>query len=138
MVARVLIGILQNIFRSWAIIFFSKSKGHILDELRVSFKLDFHSVKASVRSTNCRRIRSNACAWEIKWRWTPRFQRQESASQKLNFARQIPYLLERATMSSMKWIDLGHFLKSQGKFFLPFLCTLFYIFLTPKNYKSRL
>ena len=30
------------------------------------------------------------------------------------------------------------FLKSQGKFFLSFLYTLFYIFLTPKNYKSRL
>ena len=30
------------------------------------------------------------------------------------------------------------FLKSQGKFFLLFLYTLFYIFLTPKNYKSSL
>ena len=30
------------------------------------------------------------------------------------------------------------FLKSQGDFFLSFPYTLFYIFLTPKNYKSRL
>ena len=30
-------GILQNIFQSWAIIFFWKSKGRILGELRVSF-----------------------------------------------------------------------------------------------------
>ena len=30
------------------------------------------------------------------------------------------------------------FLKYQGKFFLSFLCTLFYIFLKPKNYKSSL
>ena len=30
------------------------------------------------------------------------------------------------------------FLKAQRKFFLSFLCTLFYIFLTRKNYKSRL
>ena len=37
-VALVFIAILQNIFRSWAIIFFSKSKGGILDELDVSFK----------------------------------------------------------------------------------------------------
>ena len=29
------------------------------------------------------------------------------------------------------------FLKSQGKFFLSFPCTLFYIFLVPKNYKSK-
>ena len=36
-VARAFIGILQNIFRSWA--FFSKSKGRILNELRVSFWL---------------------------------------------------------------------------------------------------
>ena len=28
---------------------------------------------------------------------------------------------------------LGHFLKSQDKFFLSFLCTLFVIFLTPKK-----
>ena len=40
--------------------------------------------------------------------------------------------------SSKKRSDPGHFLKSQGKFFWSFLCTLFYIFLTPKNYKSRL
>ena len=31
------------------------------------------------------------------------------------------------------WSDPGHFLKSQGNFFLSFLCTLFYIFLTPKS-----
>ena len=37
--------------------------------------------------------------------------------------------------SSGKWSDPGHFLKSQGKFFLSFPCTLFYIFLTSKNYK---
>ena len=30
------------------------------------------------------------------------------------------------------------FLKSQGKFLLSFPCTLFYIFLTPKNYNSSL
>ena len=40
-VIRVFIGILQNNFRSWAIIFYSKSKGHILDELRVSFKINY-------------------------------------------------------------------------------------------------
>ena len=33
----VFIGILQNIFRSWAIIFFSKSSGRSLDKLCVSF-----------------------------------------------------------------------------------------------------
>ena len=36
--ACVFIRIFQNIFRSWAILFFSKSEGRILDELRVSFK----------------------------------------------------------------------------------------------------
>ena len=35
--------------------------------------------------------------------------------------------------SSGKYRDPGHFLKSQGKFFLSFLCTLFFIFLTPKK-----
>ena len=35
-------------------------------------------------------------------------------------------------MSSVKWSNPVHFLKSQGKFFLSFPCTLFYIFLTPK------
>ena len=35
--ARLFIDTLQNIFRSWAFIFSSKSKGRILDELRVSF-----------------------------------------------------------------------------------------------------
>ena len=40
--------------------------------------------------------------------------------------------------SSIKWSDPVHFLKSQGNFFLSFPCTLFYIFLTPKNYKLRL
>ena len=39
--ARVFIGFLQKIFQSWAIIFFSKFKGRILDELRVSFKEKF-------------------------------------------------------------------------------------------------
>ena len=35
---------------------------------------------------------------------------------------------------SIWWSDPQHFLKSQGKFFfLSFLCTLFYIFLTPKS-----
>ena len=37
-----------------------------------------------------------------------------------------------------KWSDPGHFLKSHSKLFLSFLCTLFYIFLTSKNYKLRL
>ena len=41
-------------------------------------------------------------------------------------------------LSSGKLSDPGHFLKSQGKFYLSFLCTLFYIFLTLKNYKSSL
>ena len=36
--------------------------------------------------------------------------------------------------SSAKRSNPGHLLKSQGKFFLSFPCTLFYIFLTPKNY----
>ena len=40
--------------------------------------------------------------------------------------------------SSIKWSNLGHFLKSQGKFFLSFLCALFNIFLSPENYKSSL
>ena len=35
-------------------------------------------------------------------------------------------------ISSVKWSDPGHILKSQGKFFLAFPCTFFYIFLTPK------
>ena len=34
--------------------------------------------------------------------------------------------------SSAKRSNPGHLLKSQGKFFLSFPCTLFYIFLTPK------
>ena len=40
--------------------------------------------------------------------------------------------------SSGKWSGPGHFLKAESKFFLSFLCALFYIFLTPKNYKSSL
>ena len=40
--------------------------------------------------------------------------------------------------SSGKWSDPGHFLKSQGKFFLSFPYTLFYIFLTPKITKETL
>ena len=35
-------------------------------------------------------------------------------------------------ISSGKWSNPVHFLKSQGKFCLSFPCTLFYIFLTPK------
>ena len=35
-------------------------------------------------------------------------------------------------LSSVKWNDPGHFLKSQGKSFMSFPCILFYIFLTPK------
>ena len=35
-------------------------------------------------------------------------------------------------MSSVKWSDPGQFLKAQGKLFLSFPCTLFYIFLTSK------
>ena len=35
-------------------------------------------------------------------------------------------------VSSVKWSDPGHFLKSQGKFFWSFPFTLYYIFLTPK------
>ena len=38
-VARAFIGVLQNICRGWAIIFFWKSKGRIVNELRVSFKI---------------------------------------------------------------------------------------------------
>ena len=33
---------------------------------------------------------------------------------------------------SVKWSHPGHFLESQGKFFLAFPCTLYYIFLTSK------
>ena len=40
--------------------------------------------------------------------------------------------------SSGKYSNPWHFSKSQGKFFLSFLCTLFFIFLRPKNHKSRL
>ena len=40
--------------------------------------------------------------------------------------------------SSAKWSDPGHFLKPQDNFFLSFPCTLFYIFLTPKNYNLSL
>ena len=35
--------------------------------------------------------------------------------------------------SSVKWSDTAHFLKAQSKFIFSFPCTLFYIFLTPKN-----
>ena len=41
-------------------------------------------------------------------------------------------------VSSVKWSDAEHFLKAQGKFIFSFPCTLFYIFLTPKNYKLSL
>ena len=37
------------------------------------------------------------------------------------------------TISSGKQSDPGHFSKSQGKFFLSFLCTLLFIFLRPKK-----
>ena len=40
------IGIFQNIFQTWAIIFSQRSKGRILDELRVSFnKKSNHLIK---------------------------------------------------------------------------------------------
>ena len=35
-------------------------------------------------------------------------------------------------VSSVKWSDPGHFLKSQGKFFCHFHVPFFYIFLTSK------
>ena len=38
-------------------------------------------------------------------------------------------------ISSVKWSDPGHFLKSQGNLFLWFPCTLFDIFVTSKNSK---
>ena len=46
--------------------------------------------------------------------------------------------LQPPNVSSVKWTDPGPFLKTQCKLFLSFLCTLFNIFLTPKNYKLRL
>ena len=45
--------------------------------------------------------------------------------------------LNRILNSSMKWIELGQLEEGQGKLFSPFLCPLFYKFLTPKNYKLR-
>ena len=44
----------------------------------------------------------------------------------------LKWYVNEMLVSSGKWSDPGHFLKSQGKFFLSFPCTLFYIFLTPK------
>ena len=54
-VACVFIFILQNIFRALAIIFFSKSRGRIFNELRVSFK---YSLPKSFRRTSpfCHKI----------------------------------------------------------------------------------
>ena len=49
----------------------------------------------------------------------------------INYFLTHPFYIERI-FSSVKWSDSGHFLKSQGKFFLSFPCTLFYIFLTSK------
>ena len=46
--------------------------------------------------------------------------------------------IKKLAVSSGKWSGPGPFLKAQGNFFLSFLCALFYIFLTPKNYKSSL
>ena len=43
--------------------------------------------------------------------------------------------LPECLYSGGKQSNPGHFLKAQGKFFLSLLCTLFYIFLTSKNYK---
>ena len=55
----------------------------------------------------------------------------------MNFKTKTTYI-NYIHKSSVKQSHPGHFLKSQGKFFLSFSCTLFYIFLTPKNYKSSL
>ena len=46
-VARVFIGILQNIFCRWAIIFSPKSKGRILDKLRFLWNM-----KRQIKSKN--------------------------------------------------------------------------------------
>ena len=43
--------------------------------------------------------------------------------------------ISKSRGSSVKWSDPAHFLKSQGKFIFSFPCTLFYILLTPKNYR---
>ena len=40
--------------------------------------------------------------------------------------------VQGVVVSSVKWSDPGHFLESQGKFFLSFPCTPFYMFLTSK------
>ena len=42
---------------------------------------------------------------------------------------QFSYNNYHGDRSSVKWSDPGHFLESQGKFFLSFPCTLFYMFL---------
>ena len=46
------IGILQKIFRSWAIIFLSKSKGRTLSELRVSFKNLLLTLQEAIATQN--------------------------------------------------------------------------------------
>ena len=46
-----------------------------------SFHFSFFIFFIITRSTNCRRVTSNACAWEIKWRWALWFKRQKGASQ---------------------------------------------------------
>ena len=48
------------------------------------------------------------------------------------------FSFEYGPTSSVKYSDLGHFLRAQGKLFSSFPWTLFYIFLTFKNYKSSL
>ena len=50
----------------------------------------------------------------------------------------IRTLVPILSISSVKWSDPGQFLKAQGKFIFSFPCTLFYILLTPKNYKLSL
>ena len=50
----------------------------------------------------------------------------------------FPSLTPQKAINIVKWSYPRRFLKSQGKLFLSFPCTLFYIFLTPKNYKLSL
>ena len=46
------------------------------------------------------------------------------------------YATNKVLVSSVKQSGPGRFLKSSRQFFLSFLCTFFYKFLIPKNYKS--
>ena len=46
----------------------------------------------------------------------------------INYFLTHPFYIKRI-FSSVKWSDSGHFLKSQGKFFLSFPCTLSYIYI---------